>query len=118
MKQRRSPAMDMRFYWIRNRVQQNQFHIYWRPGTKNLGDYFTNITLPRITAWRIPFIYSPHQTAANTHTATARVYCKGVSIPTYSHVNTHVQLTAKYCSAGPWTDNKHKLASMAKANAH
>jgi hypothetical protein len=41
MKQRRSRAMDMRFYWIRDRSQQNQFHIYWHPGTKNLGDYFT-----------------------------------------------------------------------------
>jgi hypothetical protein len=41
MKQCRSRAMDMRFYWIRDRVQQNQFHIYWRPGTKNLGNYFT-----------------------------------------------------------------------------
>jgi hypothetical protein len=41
MKQRPSEAKDMRFYWIRDRVQQHQFHIYWRPGTKNLGDSFT-----------------------------------------------------------------------------
>jgi hypothetical protein len=41
MKQRRSRAMDMRFYWTGHGVQQNQFHIYWPPATKNLGDYFT-----------------------------------------------------------------------------
>jgi hypothetical protein len=41
MKQRRSRAMDMRFYWIRDRVQQQQFIVYWRPGTENLADYFT-----------------------------------------------------------------------------
>jgi hypothetical protein len=41
LKQRKSRAMDMRFYWIRDRVKQNQFIIYWRPGTENLGDYFT-----------------------------------------------------------------------------
>jgi hypothetical protein len=41
MKQRRSRAMDMRFYWIRDRVQQQQFIVYWRPGIENLVDYFT-----------------------------------------------------------------------------
>jgi hypothetical protein len=41
MKQRRSKSMDMRFYWIRDRVQQGQFIIYWRPGTENLADYYT-----------------------------------------------------------------------------
>ncbi|KAG7345707.1 hypothetical protein IV203_033238 [Nitzschia inconspicua] len=30
VKQKRSKAMDMRFYWIRDRVGQNQFHIVWR----------------------------------------------------------------------------------------
>jgi hypothetical protein len=41
LKQRKSHAMDMRFYWILDRVKQNQFIIYWQPGTENLGDYFT-----------------------------------------------------------------------------
>jgi hypothetical protein len=41
LKQRKSRAMDMRFYWICNRVKQSQFIIYWQPGTKNLADYFT-----------------------------------------------------------------------------
>ena len=33
--------MDMRFYWIKDRVQQKQFIIYWAPGAENLADYFT-----------------------------------------------------------------------------
>jgi hypothetical protein len=41
VKQQRSKAIDMRFYWVRDRTQQKQFHIYWAPGTSNLGDYFT-----------------------------------------------------------------------------
>lgn len=41
MKQQKSKAMDMRFYWLRDCVQQRQFIIYWRPGTENLADYFT-----------------------------------------------------------------------------
>jgi hypothetical protein len=35
--------MDMRFYWLRDRVQQGQSIVYWKPGkTKtNKADYFT-----------------------------------------------------------------------------
>jgi hypothetical protein len=31
----------MRFYWVRDRVQQQQFNIYWAPGKRNLVDYYT-----------------------------------------------------------------------------
>jgi hypothetical protein len=30
VKQRRSKAIDMRFYWVRDRVQNGQFVIYWQ----------------------------------------------------------------------------------------
>jgi hypothetical protein len=41
VKQRRSKAMDMRFYWIRDRIQQGQFLVHWKPGLSNQADYFT-----------------------------------------------------------------------------
>jgi hypothetical protein len=41
MKQRRSKAIDMRFYWIRDRVRQGKFIIYWRHRAHNKADYFT-----------------------------------------------------------------------------
>ena len=41
VKQKRSKAIDMRFYWIRDRVRQGQFEIFWKKGKDNLGDYFT-----------------------------------------------------------------------------
>jgi hypothetical protein len=41
VKQRRSKAIDMRFYWIRDRIQQGQFLVYWRPGSENDADYFS-----------------------------------------------------------------------------
>jgi hypothetical protein len=41
IKQKRTRAMDMRFYWIKDRVKQGQFQIYWGPGFQNLADYFT-----------------------------------------------------------------------------
>ena len=40
-KQNRSKAIDMRFYWLRDRVEQGQFRIYWERGETNLADYFT-----------------------------------------------------------------------------
>jgi hypothetical protein len=29
IKQKRTKAMDMRFYWITDRVKQGQSHVYW-----------------------------------------------------------------------------------------
>jgi hypothetical protein len=39
VKQKWSKAMVMRFYWIRDRVHQGQYLIYWRKGAANQGDY-------------------------------------------------------------------------------
>jgi hypothetical protein len=33
--------MDMRFYWVKDRVEPQQFKVGWAPGNTNLGDYFT-----------------------------------------------------------------------------
>ena len=41
IKKLKSKAMDMRFYWIRDISNQDQFNIYWKPGSTNRGDYFT-----------------------------------------------------------------------------
>ena len=41
VKQKRSKALDMRFYWIHDQVRQNQFIVYWRRGKTNRADYFT-----------------------------------------------------------------------------
>jgi hypothetical protein len=32
IKPKQTKAMDMRFHWLRNREQQQQFRFYWRPG--------------------------------------------------------------------------------------
>jgi hypothetical protein len=41
IKQKRSKAMDMRYHWLTDRVRQQQFDVYSRPGRENLGDYHT-----------------------------------------------------------------------------
>ena len=39
MKQKHTKAMNMRLYWIKDRVILLQFLIYWRKGLDNVGDY-------------------------------------------------------------------------------
>ena len=31
----------MQFYWVKDRVKQGQFKMYWEPGRNNKADYFT-----------------------------------------------------------------------------
>jgi hypothetical protein len=33
--------MDMRLYWVKDRVEQDQFNVGWAPGDTTMGDYFT-----------------------------------------------------------------------------
>ena len=41
VKQRRSKSNDMKFYWIQDRILQDQFRVFWNKGLLNLADYFT-----------------------------------------------------------------------------
>ena len=40
-KQKISRAINMRFYWVRDIIRQNHFHIFWEEEKKNLVDYVT-----------------------------------------------------------------------------
>ena len=31
----------MRYYWLRDRSAQQQFDIYWKPGSESEADYYT-----------------------------------------------------------------------------
>ena len=41
IRQQQSKAMDMKFYWLKDRVMQKMFKVYWAPGKVNLADYFS-----------------------------------------------------------------------------
>ena len=41
IKQKQSKAIDMRFYWLKDRQEQGQFDIAWEPGKHKLADYPT-----------------------------------------------------------------------------
>jgi hypothetical protein len=41
LRQKRSKAMDMRWYWIQDRIEQRQYDVIWAPGSVNKADYFS-----------------------------------------------------------------------------
>jgi hypothetical protein len=41
VKQCRSKAIDMPFYWVQDRVSQGQFTVVWNKGKQNLAHQFT-----------------------------------------------------------------------------
>ena len=41
IRQRRSRAINMHFYWVRDRFRQGKFMVYWMVGEHNLSEYFT-----------------------------------------------------------------------------
>ena len=46
VRQKSSKAMDMQFYWMKYRVKQKDFFVYWKPVIQNMGDYFTQYHPP------------------------------------------------------------------------
>ena len=56
MRQKRSKAFDMRFYWMRFQIKQNQFRLYMQKGTKSVADYFTK-HLPTKHRSKIRYMY-------------------------------------------------------------
>jgi hypothetical protein len=72
IKQCCSKAMDMRFYWVRDRVRQKQFKIHWKPGSTNHADYFSKHHLaPHHRAVRSTFLYDPQNPRRN-HSPSSR----------------------------------------------
>jgi hypothetical protein len=63
VQKKRSKAMVMRFYWVKDRVEQNQFNVGWAPGATNMGDYFTKHHSPahhkRMRPYYLHDKYSP-----------------------------------------------------------
>ena len=69
----------MHCYWIRDRVNQNQFEVYWAPGAQNLADYFTkHHSATRHQRVRSTYLDEPVQYTANA--LLQDPHCEGVLI--------------------------------------
>jgi hypothetical protein len=66
-KQRRSKSMDMRYHWIRDRVELKDFKIVWRPGSESIADYLTKIQpVPMVLTMRDFFVKHAEPTFKTT----------------------------------------------------
>ncbi len=59
-KSKRSRSMDLRFFWIMDRISQLQFKLAWAPGVQNLADYLTKIhTVKDYLSRRATYVSDP-----------------------------------------------------------
>ena len=84
IKQQRSKAIDMRFYWVRDRINQGQFKVFWKPGAQNLADYFTkHHTAKHHINMRPTYVNDMPTTTQDLS------HCEGVLIPNSSQYRDH-----------------------------
>jgi hypothetical protein len=55
-KAKKSRCMDMRFFWLKDRVEQGQFCVKWHGREQNIADYFTKDLPTKLFAEMRPYI--------------------------------------------------------------
>jgi hypothetical protein len=80
IKQQQSRAIDVHFYWVRDRVCQGQFNIHWKPGKGILLITTQNTTLlPTIKRCaHSTSTWNPAQLLLATPLRQRYMFCKGV----------------------------------------
>ena len=97
IRQQQSKAMDMRFYWLKDRVTQRMLKAYWAPGKVNLGDYFSKHH-PSNHVKKVRKLYvnepdSPRTISACNKILAQWIAYKGALIPWIKSGYQHVQTT-------------------------
>ena len=64
---KRSKAIDMRYHWVKDRVELGEYVVAWGPGCDNLGDYFTK-THPAAHYRRMCSTFVPDSSCNSTST--------------------------------------------------
>jgi hypothetical protein len=81
VQQKRSKSMDIRFYWIKDRVEQGQFNVGWAPGDTNMGDYFTKHHSPAHHKHMRPYYIHGKRSTMIRHDARLAILRGCVDIP-------------------------------------
>ena len=85
VKQRKSKAMDMQFYWVQDRVRQKRFIVYWSPGEQSIADYFTkHFTTAHHQQIRLQYLH---------------VTAKKIIISPFPSMRAHASVTERVCSS-------------------
>jgi hypothetical protein len=68
VRMKRSKAFDMRYHWLKDRVAQKQFDLYWASGKTNRADYFMKHHPPsHHKIMRPEYLQRPHVNVMTTH---------------------------------------------------
>jgi hypothetical protein len=81
VQQKRSKAMDMRLYSVKDRVEQEQFNVGWAPGDTKLGDYFTKHYFPAHHKHMIPYYLHDKHSPMIRHNTRLSILRGCVDIP-------------------------------------
>jgi hypothetical protein len=98
VQQKRSKAMDMRFYWVKDRVEQKQFNVGWATGDTNLGDYFTKHHSPAHQKRMMPYYLHAKHSPMIRHDTRLAILQGCVDTPPHLSTRpgtTHPKLRAK-----------------------
>jgi hypothetical protein len=68
VRMKRSKAFDMRYHWLKYRIEQAHFNLYWAPGRLNMADYFTKHHPPsHHKQMRYQYLQRPQVNTVTTH---------------------------------------------------
>jgi hypothetical protein len=68
VRMKRSKAFDMRYHWLKDRIEQRQFNLYWAPGKTNKADYFSKHHPPtHHKLERYNYLQRPEANTVTTH---------------------------------------------------
>jgi hypothetical protein len=77
IKQKRTKAIAMRFCWIKDRVKQGRFNVYWVPGFQNLADLFHKTPFAGASCTNARYLHprrrTPDKSGRNSRFRIARV---------------------------------------------
>ena len=118
IKQCKSKAMDTRFYWIRDRINQDRFNIYWKPGSTNRGDYFTKHFPPSHHTTLLPnYLHVSKYGKTSTLQGCVNLTLSKITLHTHARLlkaaRMHTQKTARV-----YIDNPQKMRIHAHNSVH
>ena len=116
IRQKHSKAMEMRFYWVINRVKQNIFDVFWKPGVRNLGSYFNKHLLTSYHKGMRPvYVHCPNSgqdSARICYSKYTSIITQGKCMPTggYSNTEDRSVVCTKYVTSlgGVTNQSQHK----------
>jgi hypothetical protein len=94
VRMRKSKAFDMRYHWLKDRIAQKQFNLYWKKGATNAADYFSKHHPPaHHRRERSQYLLPAAQRTLSTSRPSVTSYVRGCvtpsgSLPPGSHSRT------------------------------